>query len=388
MDKQKNKKKIITILIYVFILILSNNITYASGTNSLITEQENLGIDDFIEGTEEYSGEFFDDIDISELLGDAIVGNTNNTDILNRILELIGPVFLSTLKTMGSILVIVLIHSILKAISDGLQNDGIAKMIYYVQYILIVTIIMASFSEVIKMVEDTVTNLVGFLNLLAPLLITLMMYTGNIVTTSMLEPVIIFMGNFIGNTIQVIIIPLTLVFTALIIISKLSDKVQIESLAKFLKSGIVWFLCIILTIFVSVVSLEGNLGSSIDGITAKTSKSIVSSSIPVVGKILGDVVDTVLGSGIILKNAVGFVGIIIVVGIAIIPVIKLGILSFSYSLLGTILEPIADSKITKLLSQIGDVFKILLASLSSLAFLLIIGTALVLKISDTGMMYR
>ena len=124
------------------------------------------------------------------------------------------------------------------------------------------------------------------------------------------------------------------------------------------------------------------------GITSKTTKAIVSSAIPVVGKILGDAVDTVVGGGIILKNAIGLVGVIAVIGICIIPLIKLSILTISYKLLATVSQPIADTKIVSLLDQIGDVFKILLAILSSISFMLIIGTALVLKISNSGMMYR
>ena len=50
------------------------------------------------------------------------------------------------------------------------------------------------------------------------------------------------------------------------------------------------FLGIFLTIFVGIVSLEGTLSSSVDGITAKTAKAAVSSFIPVVGKVLGDAV--------------------------------------------------------------------------------------------------
>ena len=123
------------------------------------------------------------------------------------------------------------------------------------------------------------------------------------------------------------------------------------------------------------------------GITSKTTKAIVSSAIPVVGKILGDAVDTVVGGGIILKNAIGLVGVIVVIGICIIPIIKLSILTISYKLLATVSQPIADTKIVSLLDQIGDVFKILLAILSSISFMLIIGTALVLKISNSGMMY-
>ena len=53
-----------------------------------------------------------------------------------------------------------------------------------------------------------------------------------------------------------------------------------------------------------------------------------------------------------------------------------------------ITQPIADSKITDLLENIGDIFKIFLAILASISFMIIIGTALVLKISNSGMMYR
>ena len=106
------------------------------------------------------------------------------------------------------------------------------------------------------------------------------------------------------------------------------------------------------------------------------------------GKILGDAVDTVLGCGIILKNAIGIIGVIIIVGICIMPIIKLAVLTISYKLLTAIVQPIADKNITDLLDQIGDIFKIFLAILSALAVMLIIGTTLVLKISNTGMMYR
>ena len=156
----------------------------------------------------------------------------------------------------------------------------------------------------------------------------------------------------------------------------------------FLKSSTIWFLGIVLTIFVGVVSLEGTLASSVDGITAKTAKAIVSSAVPIVGKILGDVVDSVLGCGLILKNAVGFVGVIVIIGICIMPILKLTVLTFSYKLVASISEVIADSKIVKLLDEIGDIFKILLAILVTVTFMVIIGTTLLVKMSNTGMMFR
>lgn len=374
--------------IFIIILICLSPVSKADNEETLKEQQEEFGITNFIQDAQEYSGEFFEETDIDIILKNALKGEVDNSSLGKRILSLLGKEVLSGIRAVLTILVIVMIHSILKSISESLENENIAKLIYYVQYILIITVVMTNFSEIITMVRETCTNLVGFMNLLVPLLISLVLYTGSITTSGVLEPIILFMINFMGNIIQNVILPFVLIFASLVIISKISDKVQIDKISKFFKSGIVWFLGIVLTIFVGVVSLEGTLSSSVDGITAKTTKAIVSSAIPVVGKILGDAVDTVLGCGIILKNAVGLLGVIIVIGICIMPVIKLTILTIAYKLLSGVCEPIADTKIVGLLDQIGDIFKILLAILCSISVMLIIGTTLVIKMSNSGMMYR
>ena len=272
--------------------------------------------------------------------------------------------------------------------TDGLESSNVSKVVYYVQYILIVTIIMANFADILSSITNTIENLAGFSGILIPLLGTLMVFTGNITTTSMIEPILLFLIEFIANFIKSLVIPMVSIITVLIIVSKITDKVQINKLASFMKSSIVWTLGIILTLFVGVVSLEGSLTSSVDGITAKTTKAAVSSLIPVVEKILGDSVDAVLGCGVVLKNAIGIVGVIIIIGICLMPVIKLGTFSIMYSLTASIIEPLADGKIVKLLDEMGGIFKLLLAILCSVSVLLIIGVTLVIKISNSGMMYR
>lgn len=215
-----------------------------------------------------------------------------------------------------------------------------------------------------------------------------MMTTGSITSASVAQPILLFLITFIGNMITTFLLPLILIGTALGIISKVSDRVQISKLSKYFKSSAIWVLGIALTLFVGILSLEGSLTSSVDGITAKTAKAAVSNFIPVVGKILGDAVETVIGCSNILKNAVGIVGVIVVIGICIVPIIKLTVLMATYYVASAICEPIADEKIISLLSQIGDTFKILLAMLISVSVMLIIGVTLVIKISNSGLMYR
>ena len=375
-------KKII--LLIVLILLLQTNPVFAESEEEIMeTTKEKFDINQFIEDAESYTGEFLENTDLKQVLEQAIQGNIDNKVIYGNILKLLGKEINLSIGTLVSILVIVVIHGILKSITDELENNNISQIIYFVQYILIVTLIMSNFTEMIKLVKETAEDLVGFINVLLPLLLTLMIYTGSITTSTILEPIILFAINLISNAIKNLLIPVVFIIVVFSIISKISEKVQIEKLSKFLRTGVVWVLGIVLTLFVGVVSLEGTLSSSVDGITAKTAKAAVSSVIPVVGKVLGDVVDSVLGCGVILKNAVGLVGVIVIM-----PIIKIGILSIIYSLSSALIQPIADTKIVKLLEEMGGVFKILLGILCAISVMLIIGITLVIKISNSGMMYR
>ncbi len=278
------KRKIIFILF--FIMLCLGRTVYGTTDEIMDKQKDNFGISTFVKEAEKYSSDFFEDTNISDMVNDAILGRIDNSTIFSRIFNILGKEAITSIKTLASILAIIIIHSFLKSFSDSLENSSVSQIIYYVQYILIVTVIMSNFSEVIQMVKDTANNLVGFMNSLVPLLITLMLYTGNIATSSIVEPIIMFMINLLGNCINMILIPIVLIITAISIISKISEKIQINKLAKLLNSGVIWFLGISLTLFVATVSLEGTLSSSVDGITAKTAKAAVSTAIPVVGKIL------------------------------------------------------------------------------------------------------
>lgn len=281
------KIKILLLLIIICIQTISLAQTETIEQSEILeSQQETLNISSFIEEAKKYSANVYKDIDFNELFNLAITGNINNKTIINNILKILGKEIVGSVAVIGSIILIIIIHSIFKSLSEGLENKTISQITYYIQYILIITLIMTNFSNILIMIKESIQNLVGFMNNLIPILITLMLTTGNIVSANLIQPIILFIITFIGNFITTIIIPLVLIATALGIISKISDKIQIDKLSKFLKSSVVWILGVILTIFVGLISVEGSLSSSVDGITAKTTKAAVSSFIPVVGKIL------------------------------------------------------------------------------------------------------
>lgn len=281
------------ILIIFIIILLFPCVVRA--TDAIIESQlDALNLSSFIKEGEKYTKDIFEDVDIEEVLKSAISGDINAKNMYSSILRLLGDEIISSITIIGGILAIIVIHAILKNIADNIGNNSISQVAYYVEYILIVTLVMTSFTNVIDMVKTTITNLVGYINILIPLLLALVMTTGTAVTASVMQPIILGIIVFIGNGITLYFLPILLIATVLGIVSNLSDKIQIGKLSKMLKSSIVWVLGFVLTIFVSILSLEGTLTSSVDGLTIKGLKTASSTFIPVVGKVLGDSVDTVL----------------------------------------------------------------------------------------------
>lgn len=103
---------------------------------------------------------------------------------------------------------------------------------------------------------------------------------------------------------------------------------------------------------------------------------------------MGDTVDSVIGCSNILKNSVGMIGVIIILGIAFIPVIRIIVLWFVFKLTSAACEIVADEKIVKLIDQISDSYKILLSILVSVSIMFIIGITIVIKITNSALMYR
>ena len=376
-------KKLLIILL-ISIICIFQNVSLAKEDDGIESQTEQYKIGDFLSSAENYA----EDIDVKDLFNSAIKGNLDNSKILKYIVNILGDNLKDALKMISGIIVVIIIHSILRTISENLGNEEVAKIAYYIQYILIVTLVMTNFSSIITDIKNSIGDLTAFSNTLIPLLTTLMIATGNAVTSHMIEPILLLVITFVGNFITNVLIPIILVSTALGIVSKISDYTQVDKLAKFLKKGSLWILTTVLTLFMSLATLEGGITSGLDGMTLKAGKSLVSNAVPVVGGILGDAIDTVLGYSNIIKNAVGVVGIFVIICICIKPILNLTALTITYYLGAALCQPIADKKIVSLIEQMGGTFKAFLAIMFTITTMLIIGIAIVMRISNSGLMYQ
>ena len=129
----KKQKIIITFIILIFLLPMQSKAL--NDTNTLINteneektesttkitqediekQEETFGINSFIQNSKQYTGDFFENIDINEILNSAIKGEIDNTTIYKKILNLLGTEVQTGLKSLACILAIIIIHSILKS---------------------------------------------------------------------------------------------------------------------------------------------------------------------------------------------------------------------------------------------------------------------------------
>lgn len=375
-------KKVLIVICMALIVYIMPNVSFAS-SKDLDNEAKKFGISEFLNESKKYSSEF----NLNDLFKESLNGKFDNNKVLGLITKLLGPNIKNAILTLSGVMIVVIINSVLKAISENLGNESVSKIAYYIEYILIVTIIMHNFSNVITSVKQALQELSAFSNSLIPLLSTLVIATGNVTTSGMIEPILLIAVTFISNFVINVLIPIILVAFALEVVSKISNQVQVKKLSAFMKKGSLWTLTTVLTLFMTIASLEGGLTSSIDGVTLKAGKSIVSAVIPVVGKILGDAVDTVMGYSNIIKNAVGLIGIIVIISICIKPIINLTVLTITYKLGAALSEPIADKQVVEIIDSMAGIFKILLGIMFASTVFIVIGIAIVLKISNSGIMY-
>ena len=366
----------LSILMFLIIILISN-ISNATNENIIQSQSEEINIDNFISETESIIGE---NVNLETIFDQSIKGQSSKSAIIRAIGTVLGKELRQAVSMVVSILLIIIVHGILKSVSENLGNEQTGKIGYFIQIIILITVLMKIYSEILKIVKDTITTISSFVYMLIPLFISLTMATGNVTSSAAIQSVILLATNLITGFINQFLIPIVIIATVIGIISNISDEVHMNKLSKYMKSTVIWVLCIFLTIFTCILTMESNLTQGVDQLASKTTKTAVSTFVPVVGKILGDTVESVLGCSNIIKNAVGIVGMIAVFLIGLMPLVRIGITMMFFYFAGGLAEMVSDKKIVYVLEQMGDSCKVLLAAVATVMIMLIIGVTISMKI--------
>ncbi|TFJ93705.1 stage III sporulation protein AE [Lentibacillus salicampi] len=291
-------------------------------------------------------------------------------------------------KLLGTLLMLTLFSTILQTMHTAFERGAVSKIAYYVVYIVLIYLVLNSFYLAVSYANDAIDMMSSFMIALLPLMLGIMATLGNVITVSFFHPIIIFLINVSGVLVSRFILPLLFLAALLLIVSDLNENYKVTNLANLFKQVGMGTLGVFLTIFLGVMSVQGATSAVQDGVAMKTTKFITGNFIPVVGRTFTDATDTILSASLLLKNAVGIVGVVMIVLIAIFPAIKIFAIALVYKLSAAILQPIGAGPVISALETISKYIVFILACLLAVTLMFFLAIVILVAASNITILLR
>lgn len=370
-------KKITRVLFCIITIFIFSSI-YAADNDQI---EESLQVDNYLDVFEDYiSDNNIDEIDVRKIYEDLISGNgVKYENIIDAIVGNATKQVLSTLKSVVSIFIIIIILAILSSIQ--LQNDSdVNKITKLVVFIAVCSILLANYLEIVAMFKNIVNTIGYIMQVVSTFLLGILVATGKISTTGIVEPMLLFISNAICFLTEYISIPFFTISIAVNIVSKISENIRMTNLSNMFRKVSLYAFTAMIGVFLLVLSMETTVTKSMDGIYFKTAQSVVSNAVPVVGGFLSDSLNTVLGATELIGKVGGIVSLIISIVIVSIPVIKILSVIVLYNILIALSEPVNEDKnIEELLRGFSNVYKDMLGIVVGVMILFIMSTGIIMN---------
>ncbi len=396
---------IIASLVLVVLFILSFfdvGISYATQNNSQDIqdiEDKLLGaVDDAIDnldlkeleeylsslGNSEKEAIFIDDL--KSTLHSLIDGKSKvfYEEFINLISSHIGRYFVGFMPSFVTIIIICLLNSILTGLTTDFSNKSTVEVTHIVCFSAIIIVLMSGIVNIIVVVSDTINSLIKFSNAIFPPLLTMLSMLGGSRVVATYSPLMAILSGGIMKMISTIILPAFVATIVFSIVGNISKNVKLDKLTKLIKSASTWLIGIVFGLFATFLSVQGISGGVADKFGFNIAKFALSSYVPILGGYLSDGFDLLSASVVLVKNALGYTGAIILIGVIIFPVLKVVIFTLTLRLTSAIAEPIGDNRVASLLHSVAGSMNLLISAIAGVAFMFFILLMLLIGSCNMG----
>lgn len=389
----KQRKRVITFLI-LFICVFSGAVAATSDDaddmNDTLLEEDSLGdVQDFWDKLVTDYGGYLPEIEKVSVY--EFIKNNESLSLKNVLKGFIKFLFYELIlngKLLGSLLMLTLFSVLLQTIHNAFEHSAVSKIAYFVVYIVLIYIALNSFFSAYSYALETIETMSSFMIALIPLVLGLMATFGNIITVSFFHPIIIFLIHSSGLLISNLILPLLFLSALLLIVGTINENYRVKYLADLFRTVSIGILGGFLTIFLGVMSVQGTASAIQDGVAMKTAKFVTGNFIPVIGRTFTDATDTVLSASLVLKNAVGIVGVIIILFIALFPALKVFAIALTFKISAAVLQPIGDGPVITILHVMSKSITYILACLLAVTLMFFLAIVIIIVASNVTLLLR
>lgn len=298
----------------------------------------------------------------------------NGEEVLtfSKVVEVFGGSALkeatNSIPLCASIILICILSNTLSKISSKITGNATENIVKFVCLAAIIVLLSSSIVSVAKDVKEIIEKITQFMNVIFPIMITLLTVIGGKSSVGIFSPYLTIMSSVLVNGLNSIILPMFFTCFIISVIGCLSDSVKLEGIRKFFKTFCDWLLGLGFGVFSTFLGGQAMISGCFDNMTVKATKFALNSYVPILGGYLSDGFDIVLSGSLLIKNAVGVTGIFIVFSIILMPLIKLVVLSLTLKLTSAFVQTIAEKRVSEMLNSVSSVISMLIALLLGTAF--------------------
>ncbi len=320
-----------------------------------------------------FSGGFVSKVE-SLINGEYITGDS----FLSSVFSLLWDGLLDFLPIIASIIAISILGGMVGNLKPNTGGKSIGNIVHFVTYGVVIVFLGTTLVELIALTSKTLTSLKSLMDMIFPVLLTLLTAVGGSVSVGLYQPAIALLGNIFISLITYFLMPLFIFSIVFSIVGNLSNNVKLDKFVAFLQGTFKWSIGLLFTLFLGFITIQGISASAVDGLSIRTAKYTIKSYVPIVGGYVSDGLSIIMASSMLIKNAVGTAGLLLILFSVISPVISLILFMLSLRFMAGIIEPIGDKKTANFVSDISKSMSMLIALIVAVSFMYMVMTGLIM----------
>lgn len=331
----------------------------------LLGAMDTEALQEYLDSFSEYDGK-----DVKEMIASLVTGDyaLEYDSLWEAVLGLVWEEGRAMLPAFAVILAVAVLCGILNSAKNGFLHGTMSDIIHFVAYVSVGAVVLAVLTNVLHTGFDSIAQMQRQMQIVSPMLLTLMAASGGAVSAGVFRPAVAFLSNGICELFTAIVLPTSVVVIALTFAGNLSPDVRCEKLGALFKSVNKWLIGLTLGLFTLFLTVQGIAASQYDGISLRTIKYLVSGSVPIVGGFLSGGVDLVLAGSSLIKSALGSFAVFMLFATILKPVLLFAAFQLFLRLCAAATEPVRG-KISSFLSALANDCGFFIAGLLSVAFL-------------------
>lgn len=343
----KGKRILLITLLMLLLLFLNPKEAEAGSQDDLTNEYDYTEIQEVIDDVMGNGNEF----DFGDYTSRLVNGEETFSikAISSQLINSISGEIKANLSTFGSLITIALMAALFTNLSMAFKNNQVSETGYYITYLLMFGLLISSFIIASKIAAETISAILDFMRVLVPTYLMSVAFTSGTTTSVMYYEAALGLITVVDFIIIRVIIPMIDFYLVIMLANNMSKEDTLSKLAELFSTAINWLLKSLLAAVIGFNAIQGLIIPVADQVK-RSALLKASEAIPGVGDALGGVTETVLGAGVLLKNAIGVAGLIVILTICAVPLIKLMMIAIVYKIGSAVLQPISDKRFIECIS--------------------------------------